>query len=32
VAEMASRDNADRADLSFESFVDAWQWVKGRIG
>ena len=31
VAEMASRDNADRADLRFESFLDAWQWVKGRI-
>jgi beta-phosphoglucomutase-like phosphatase (HAD superfamily) len=32
VAEMASRDNADLADLRFDSFLDAWQWVKGRIG
>ena len=32
VAEMASRDNADRADMRFESFLDAWQWVNGRMG
>ena len=32
VAEIASRDNSNYADLRFESFLDAWQWVKGRIG
>ena len=31
VAELASRDNAALADLRFESFIDAWQWVNTRI-
>jgi beta-phosphoglucomutase-like phosphatase (HAD superfamily) len=31
VAELASRDNAALADLRFESFLDAWQWVNARI-
>ena len=31
VAELASRDNASFADMRFESFVDAWQWVKTRV-
>jgi beta-phosphoglucomutase len=32
VAELASRDNAKLADLRFESFLDAWEWVRARIG
>lgn len=32
VAELASRNNAALADLRFESFLDAWQWVNARIG
>jgi beta-phosphoglucomutase len=31
VAELASRDNAALADMSFGSFVDAWEWVRERI-
>ncbi len=30
VAELASRDNTLLADMHFESFVDAWQWVNAR--
>jgi beta-phosphoglucomutase-like phosphatase (HAD superfamily) len=32
IAELASRNNAALADLRFESFLDAWQWVNARIG
>jgi sugar-phosphatase len=32
ISELASRDNASRADLRFESFLDAWQWVNPRLG
>jgi beta-phosphoglucomutase len=32
IAELASRNNAALADLRFESFLDAWQWVDARIG
>ena len=31
VAELASRNNAALADMSFGSFVDAWGWVRERI-
>jgi len=31
VAELASRDSSERADLRFESFAIAWEWVKGRV-
>jgi len=31
VAELASRDNASLADMRFESFLDAWQWVNARV-
>ena len=31
VAELASRDNAVLADIRFDSFVDAWQWVDSRV-
>jgi beta-phosphoglucomutase-like phosphatase (HAD superfamily) len=31
VAELASRDSRGRADMTFESFVDALEWVKNRI-
>jgi beta-phosphoglucomutase-like phosphatase (HAD superfamily) len=31
VAELASRDNAVLADMRFDSFVDAWQWVDSRV-
>jgi sugar-phosphatase len=31
VAELASRDNTLLADMRFESFLDAWQWVKARV-
>ena len=31
VAELASRDNAVLADMRFDSFVDAWQWVDARV-
>ena len=26
------RDNAGHADIRFETFVDAWEWVRERIG
>jgi beta-phosphoglucomutase len=32
VAELASRGNAERADMSFGSFNDAWDWVRTRVG
>jgi beta-phosphoglucomutase len=32
IAELASRGNAERADISFGSFKDAWEWVKTRVG
>jgi len=32
VAELASRDNASLADMRFENFLDAWQWVNARVG
>jgi beta-phosphoglucomutase-like phosphatase (HAD superfamily) len=31
VAELASRDNTSLADMRFESFLDAWQWVNTRV-
>jgi beta-phosphoglucomutase-like phosphatase (HAD superfamily) len=31
VAELASRDSGRLADMRFESFVDAWEWVRTRI-
>jgi beta-phosphoglucomutase-like phosphatase (HAD superfamily) len=31
VAELASRDSASLADLRFDSFVDAYPWVKARV-
>jgi beta-phosphoglucomutase-like phosphatase (HAD superfamily) len=31
VAELASRDNAVLADIRFDSFADAWQWVDSRV-
>ena len=31
VAELASRDNASLADMRFESFQDAWQYVNARV-
>jgi beta-phosphoglucomutase-like phosphatase (HAD superfamily) len=31
VAELASRENASLADMRFESFLDAWQWVNARV-
>jgi beta-phosphoglucomutase len=31
VAELASRDNAARADMRFSSFAEAWGWVRERI-
>jgi beta-phosphoglucomutase len=32
MAELASRDNAELADVRFGSFIDAWKWVRERIG
>jgi beta-phosphoglucomutase-like phosphatase (HAD superfamily) len=31
IAELASRDNADLADMHFASFLEAWGWVRERI-
>lgn len=31
VAELASRDNAALADMCFDSFAEAWGWVRERI-
>jgi beta-phosphoglucomutase-like phosphatase (HAD superfamily) len=31
VAELASRDNASLADMRFETFLEAWQWVNTRL-
>jgi beta-phosphoglucomutase-like phosphatase (HAD superfamily) len=31
VAELASRDSSAQADLRFDSFIDAYPWVKARV-
>jgi beta-phosphoglucomutase-like phosphatase (HAD superfamily) len=31
MGELAARDVASHADMQFETFVDAWEWVRGRI-
>jgi beta-phosphoglucomutase-like phosphatase (HAD superfamily) len=32
MGELAARDVASHADMRFETFVDAWEWVRTRIG
>jgi beta-phosphoglucomutase-like phosphatase (HAD superfamily) len=32
IGELAARDSANLADIQFQSFVEAWEWVRGRVG
>jgi beta-phosphoglucomutase-like phosphatase (HAD superfamily) len=32
IGELAASDSARLADVQFQSFVEAWEWVRGRIG
>jgi beta-phosphoglucomutase-like phosphatase (HAD superfamily) len=32
MGELAARDAAELADVRFDDFLEAWEWVRGRIG